>query len=412
MLLRCFLSALFLATAAFAAEPGLQVRTGLPGLAARQKAGGPLRVAYLGGSITAAPGWRQLTTETLRALLPGAPVSETNAGLPGTGSDLGACRLGHDVLRHQPDLVFVEFAVNDASTSPAQIERTMEGIVRQVRQTNPRTDLFFVYTVSTPGLPELRLGRYPTAALAMERVAAHYGIPSLHLGIDVAQRIAANSLVFKAPEAPGDARTFSLDGVHPTDAGHRLYHATLVRALPALIAGASPRPTALPAPLHADNWSGATLRLLDVGQLHGAWSPVPGDDPGLLGATKALLPPTWRTEQPGATAEFTFTGRRFGLLGIAGPDSGEFRVTVDELPPVTASFFDSFVTPAFCRQRPWFYPGELPEGPHRVRIELLATVLDKIAIKQQAGRPAADPAPYAPHRLTLCGLLTVATPAP
>ncbi len=411
MRLSGILSALCLVTAVIAAEPGLQVRTGLPGLAARQKDGGPLRVAYLGGSITAAPGWRPLTTETLRALLPGATVSEINAGLPGTGSDLGACRLSHDVLRHAPDLVFVEFAVNDASTPPAQIERTLEGIVRQVWQANPRTDLCFVYTVSTPGLPDLTDGRYPPAALAMERVAAHYGIPSLHLGLAVARRVAAGTLVFKAPEAPGDARTFSLDGVHPTDAGHRLYHESLARALPVCLTGATPRHAGLPAPLHADNWSGASLRLLDASLLRGDWSLVPGDDPGLRGATKALLPPTWRTTQTGAALEFTFTGHRLGLLGIAGPDSGEFRITVDDLPPVTATFFDSFVTPTFCRQRPWFYPGELTDGPHRVRVELLGTVIDKVAIKQQAGRPAADPAPYAPHRLTLCGILSVALPA-
>ena len=397
--------------AAASVEPEFHARGGLPGLAARQAEGGPLRVAYLGGSITAAAGWRPLTTETLRALLPRATVSEINAGLPGTGSDLGVCRLGHDVLRHRPDLIFVEFAVNDTGTPPEQIERTMEGIVRQAWQASPRPDLCFVYTVSTPGLPDLMEGRYPPAAQAMERVAAHYGIPSLHLGIEVAGRVAAGSLVFKAPATPGDARTFSLDGVHPTDAGHRVYHEALVRALPAWIAAATPRAAALPPPLHGDNWSGAGLRLLDPGLLHGTWTPVPADDPGLRGATKALLPPLWRTAQPGAALEFTFTGNRLGLLGIAAPDSGEFRVTVDDLPPVTATFFDSFVTPTFCRQRPWFHPGELGDGPHRVRVELLGTVIDKVAIKQQAGRPAADPAPYAPHRLTLGGILTVAPPA-
>lgn len=411
MPLRRLLFALCLVPAAFAAGPDWQVRTGLPGLAARQATGGPLCVAYLGGSITAAPGWRSLTTETLRALLPKTDVTEINAGLPGTGSDLGACRLDQDVLRHQPDLIFVEFAVNDAGTPPAEIERTMEGIVRQVWRAHPHTDLCFVYTVSTPGLADLREGRYPPAAQAMERVAGHYGIPSVHLGLEVARRVAADALVFKAPGAPGDARTFSLDGVHPTDAGHRVYHETLARALPAWIAAATPRATVLPPPLHADNWAGASLRQLDAGLLQGEWAPVSADDPGLRGATKALLPPIWRTAQPGAVLTFTFTGHRLGLLGIAGPDSGEFRVTVDDLPPVTATFFDSFVTPTFCRPRPWFYPGELADGPHRARVELLDTVIDKVALKQQAGRPAADPAPYAPHRLTLGGILTVAIPA-
>ena len=36
----------------------------------------------------------------------------------GTGSDLGVFRLQHDVLRQRPDLVFIEFAVNDAGALP------------------------------------------------------------------------------------------------------------------------------------------------------------------------------------------------------------------------------------------------------------------------------------------------------
>jgi lysophospholipase L1-like esterase len=402
-----------LASATAVAEPGVQVRGGLPRLDLRGTTDGPVRVAYLGGSITAAPGWRNLTTATLESLLPGVAVKEINAGLPGTGSDLGACRVGYDVLRHQPDLVFVEFAVNDTGVPAERIERTVEGIVRQVRRACPRAGLAFVYTVSTPGLPDLLAGRYPPAAVAMERVAAHYGIPSLHLGFAVARQVAAGSLDFKAPEAPAAERTFSLDGVHPTPAGHRLYHSVLARTLPLWFAAGAAGSPVLPPPLHADNWEHAALRLLDAAMFRGQWAPVSHDDPGLAGATKALLPPTWRTGEAGAAIEFSFTGRRLGLLGIAAPDSGEFRVTVDDQPPVTATFFDSFVSPTFCRQRAWFFPGELAEGPHRVRVELLASAADKLAIKQQAGRPATgDTAPYAANRLTLCGILTIAQPGP
>lgn len=390
----------------------LHVRAGLPNVAARAAAGGELRVAYLGGSITAAEGWRPLTTAHLRERFPSLAILETNAGLPGTGSDLGVCRLGYDVLRHKPDLIFVEFAVNDTATPPDRIERTMEGIVRQVWRANPHTDLCFVYTVSTPGLPDLQAGRFPAAAQAMETVAARYGIPSVHFGVEVARRIAADELVFKAPAAPDDPRTFSLDGVHPTTAGHRVYFEVLQRTLPALLASAAPRPAALPAPLRADNWSGAGLRLVDEGKRLGNWTPVAPDDPNLRGSTKALLPPLWRAADPGAAVEFEFTGTRLGLLGIAAPDSGEFRVTVDDLPPVTGTFFDSYVSPTFCRQRAWFYPQELPAGPHRVRVELLGTVLDKAGIKAAGGRPAADAAPYAPHRLTLAGFLTVGPAVP
>jgi lysophospholipase L1-like esterase len=400
------LSTFSLASAVFATDPALHARTGLPNVAALAVTDGELRVAYLGGSITAAEGWRSLLTAHLGKLFPKLTVVEIPAGLPGTGSDLGACRLDRDVLSHRPDLLLVEFAVNDAATPPDQIEQTMEGIVRQTRRASPQTDLCFVYTVSTPGLPDLQAGRLPPAAQAMESVAAHYGIPSLHFGVEVVRRIAAGTLVFKSA-APGDARTFSHDGVHPTAAGHGVYFATFERALPDLLAAAVPRATALPPPLRSDNWEGASLRLLDADMRRGAWQPVDLDDANLRGATKALLPPTWRTAEPGAFLEFEFTGTVLGLLGIAAPDSGEFRVTVDDLPPVTATFFDSYVSPTFCRQRPWFYPGALTAGPHRVRIELLNTVLDKKAIKAAAGRPLDDPRPYAAHHLTLSGVLLV-----
>lgn len=395
-------------------EPELHVRDGLRHLGARASATeGELRVAYLGGSITAAAdGWRSLTTAHLRTLYPKLTVVEISAGLPGTGSDLGVCRLEYDVLRHRPDLLFVEFAVNDTSTPPARIEQTMEGIVRQTWRALPDTDICFVYTVSTPGLPDLQAGKFQNSARAMETVAAHYGIPTIHFGVEVAQRLAAGALVFKAPAAPSDPRTFSLDGVHPTAAGHRLYFNVIERSLPALLTASTAAPHALPPPLRTDNWEHATLRLFADLTPRGDWTQLPLDDPNLRGATKNLLPPTWRAAQPGAQIEFEFRGRRFGLLGIAAPDSGEFRVTVDDQPPLTDTFFDAYVSPTFCRQRGWFYPSELADGPHRVRVELLGTTLDKAAIKAKAGKPIDDAAPYTPQRLTLAGALLVGSVKP
>lgn len=390
---------------AHAAEPDLHVRGGLPQVAAKAASGGELRVAYLGGSITAAAdGWRSLTTEALRQRF--GKVTEFAAGVPGTGSNLGACRLEHDVLRHRPDLVFVEFAVNDTNTPADRIERTIEGIVRQVRRAYPATDILFVYTVSTPGLPDLQAGKFPPAAATMERVAEHYGIPSLHFGVEVARRIANGELVFKADSA-ADPKTFSLDGVHPTAAGHRVYFAALKRALPALLA-APAAARDLPPPLRADNWENATLLPLDAVTRRGAWSAVPLDDPNLRGATKHLLPPVWRTAEAGAAIEVEFTGTVFGLMGIAAPDSGSFRVTIDDLPPVTATFFDSFASPTFCRARDWFFPGKLAPGSHRARVELLATGPDKGAVKAAASKPFEPASAYAENRLTLAGVLFVA----
>lgn len=408
-LLRCILAAALATSVVCGREPELHERGGLPNLASRTR--GEFRVAYLGGSITAAgDGWRSLTTVLLDRRFPGLTIQEIAAGLPGTGSNLGACRLSRDVLRHRPDLLFVEFAVNDSNALPEQIERTMEGIVRQTWHANPYTDIWFVYTVSTPGLADLQAGNFPAAAHAMERIAAHYDIPSLHFGIEVARLIAARELVFKAPEAPTNKRTFSIDGVHPTAAGHRVYLAAIERALPVLLQTSKTAPHALPPPLHVDNWEGAGMRQLDEVNRHGKWLPVPLDDANLRGATKHLLPPLWRTSTPGDSIEFEFTGGIFGLLGIAAPDSGSFRVKVDDLPLLEATFFDGFVSPTFCRAREWFYPGRLPPGRHHVRVEFIEAAPDKLAIKAKAGRPVTEQAPYAQNRLTLGGVLVVASP--
>ncbi|ATC65552.1 GDSL family lipase [Nibricoccus aquaticus] len=390
-----------------ATAPERMTRNGLPGTATHMGKRGELRVAYLGGSITAAEGWRPLTTTFLRELLPDSAITEIAAGVPGTGSDLGVCRLGADVLRHRPDLLFVEFAVNDANTAPADIERTMEGIVRQTWRANPATDICFVYTVSTPGWPDVQAGNYPASVRAMETVAAHYGIPTVQLGFEVARRVADKGMLFKGTAQDGD-RAFSVDGVHPTPAGHRVYADVLRRALPEFLKTTASRPP-LPPSLRADNWEHAEQRVLSREMFRGEWKAVPLDDENLRGATKALLPPTWRADKAGDAIEFDFTGTHLGLLGIAAPDSGWFTVTVDGNAPVTDTFFDAYVTPTFCRARKWFYPQPLPPGKHRVRVELSDRAVDKAAIKQAAGKTLADPELYAQQRLALSALLLIDT---
>ena len=105
-------------------------RNGIPNAVARLSAGQSVRIAYFGGSITTQKGWRVASRLWLQEQYPAAAIAEINAAFGGTGSDLGAFRLSQDVLRHTPDLVFVEFAVNDGGRPPDLILRSMEGIVR------------------------------------------------------------------------------------------------------------------------------------------------------------------------------------------------------------------------------------------------------------------------------------------
>jgi len=209
----------------------LRARDGLPNVLAKAEGGATVRVAHMGGSITAADGWRPKTLAWLRQQYPKATFTEIYAAISGTGSDFGACRLQEDVLRHDPDLVFLEFRVNGGGGFEA---KSMEGIVRQIWRKNPTTDICFVYTVCEWMLPPLRQGRndaYNSFGAIMEGIANRYGIPTIDLGVEVVRREKAGELIFKADQPVAGKLVFSSDGTHPGDAGHDLYRDVVARSL-------------------------------------------------------------------------------------------------------------------------------------------------------------------------------------
>lgn len=396
---------------AFALEE-FSPRDGLPNVHAKLTAGEPVRVAFLGGSITASQGWRILVRDHLKAAYPRPPLTEIFAAIPGTDSAFGACRLGDQVLAHAPDLLFVEFAVNDIGADPDRIRAAMEGIVRQTWRADPHTDIAFIYTLNQAQLPDLQAGRPSATSRAMEGIAIRYGIPSIQLGVEVARQADAGKLLFKAPSTGLDAEgrdpagrlVFSADGTHPLPAGHRLYFSVIKRALPRLLAGdAAPR--TLPAPLTPAPWDAATIMPVDKLKRTGDWALLPARDKRTAWQPANLTPPTWLATSAGSSATFTFTGTAFGLAGLKTPDSGRFRVTVDDRPPVETTFFDAFCVDGHSRLATWWFPGDLPAGPHTVRIELVDTPIDKTAILAARAYTPKDPAAYAGLNLYLGGVL-------
>src|SRR4051812_12543860 len=73
----------------------------------------PMTVVALGTSLTHSGGWiKPLETQLTECL--GRPVSVLDFGRDGATSDWGVAILG-EVIRARPDVVLVEFAVNDAA---------------------------------------------------------------------------------------------------------------------------------------------------------------------------------------------------------------------------------------------------------------------------------------------------------
>ena len=390
--------------------PATACRTSSP----RRQAGGKVTVAYFGGSITAANGWRPQTTAWLRQHYPKADVTEVNAAIGGTGSDLGVFRLEHDVLDHRPDLVFVEFAVNDGGAPPEQIYRCMEGIVRQIRRADPATDICFVYTMHDGMLRDLAAGRLPRSASAMEFIADHYGIPSIHLAQEAARRINAGEWVFTAPkpEVPADpakgtpARpAFAPDSCHPfAETGHKLYTEAIGRSFEAMESlgrrcpWASRRLTAShERAVHAGQSrkrQAHSVDRRDAGRRLAVARPQDRSDCEKL--SRSRLPVLWRADKPGTTLTFAFHGRSAAIYDLLGPDGGELEVLVDNRPARPVRRFDAYCT--YHRLGTTALLSETQAGDHTVTVRLTGNTFDKAEILSRNQNKIDDPARYAPLR--------------
>lgn len=208
-----------------------------------------LTVGFLGGSITVGVGasdaektsWRALTVQWLREQYPQAAIRDFSLAVSGRGSAVGVCQVGGGLpQRERPDLLFLEFAINDRhECRPYSVsERNMESLVRMLRQENPYTDIVLVYTSDGRNC-----GNDFDAIRAFDSVAERYGLPRVNVGRKLALQ--------EGPEAFQKGGRFLADNVHPNDAGHRRYATFVTEYLQTLLDGAAPtarQPHTLPAP--------------------------------------------------------------------------------------------------------------------------------------------------------------------
>lgn len=373
-------------------------RDGLPNVFGKLTRGETVRIAYFGGSITAQEGWRPQSLHWFRQQFPAATVEEINAAIGGTGTDLGVFRLRHDVLEARPDLVFVEFAVNDGGAPAAQIHRCLEGIVRQTWRANPKTDICFVYTLADRMLDALKAGELPASQAAMEQIAEHYHIPTINLGVEVARLEKEGRLVFKGDRpktdaekiALGDRILFSPDAVHPyPDTGHALYLQAIVRGMGVIRLLTRQGPHALGAPFTADHLEAAQMLPLDRARLGPGWTKLEAATNSLARNFASRLPGLWRAHQPDDAMEFRFRGTAAGIYDLLGPDCGQVLVSLDGGPAQLRPRFDAYCT--YHRLATLMVGQRLSNTTHTVKIAIHPEQPDKARILAQRHEKIDDP---------------------
>ena len=105
------------------------------------KAGKPQVVVAYGTSLTASGAWVQACQAWFDAKYPRL-VRVVNSGLSGRNSDDGLAQLQDKVLDKHPDLVFIEFAYNDAHTrfklTVDHCTDNLDKIIQGIRAQNPQ----------------------------------------------------------------------------------------------------------------------------------------------------------------------------------------------------------------------------------------------------------------------------------
>lgn len=369
------------------------VRGGLPNFFGKIKSGKKVRIAYIGGSITEANnGWRDLTFKWFREKYPVTPFYEINATIGGTGSDLGVFRMDNDVLVHEPDLVFVEFAVNDFGRAEAEIRKTMEGIVRKTWKKYPSADICFTYTLAENMLEAMQNGQYQSSAIAMEAVAEHYQIPSVHMGVEVTRLLKAGKLIFTGnPEEHPDKIVFTRDKTHPlTLSGHPIYANEVIRFMQMMEGNTAQKAHALPAALEKENWELAQMIPLSQLKLNEKWKVLPASN-SISKRFVKFMPVLYQAD-PGASFTLKFKGKILGVYDVIGPKTGIVEITANGGKSTEIYRFDQWCD-SYRKNR--FFVKDLSDGAHEVTFQVPGTTFDKAEILRKRNITITNPADYA-----------------
>lgn len=178
-------------------------------------------IAYIGGSITQGAGAKPIHTgcyayksylkfKELFGQGSGGHIQFVKAGVGGTPSELGMIRYDRDILRDgavQPDIVIVEFAVNDEGDETKGV--CFESLILKILSApnKPAVILLFSVFVNDWNLQD-----------RLSPVGTHYNLPMVSVKDAVVEQ-------FRLTHAEGNViskRQFFYDIYHPTNDGHTI----------------------------------------------------------------------------------------------------------------------------------------------------------------------------------------------
>lgn len=321
----------------------------------RAKAGEHLNVVFFGASLTwgsnatdpQRTSYRAHVSQQMTAAYPQAHFTFWDAAIGGTGSQLGVFRLDRDVLRHEPDLVFLDFSANDdiykdTPETLASYESLVRRIITEAHAPVVQMIFPFGWNVETADFEKMK-----------RRTA--------HLDISKAYNTTVGDAILLAVERVRSGETtidklWPNDRVHPGDAGYQLFADAAWTAFQ----NAVTRDVVCIAPekmLNAETYlKNSRVRISTLGTLPEGWET---GHPNLSSAYFDMLMSRWLDDEVIASnrvatksedgkvilapqkvgrLKFKFRGTMVMLFGEGTVKSGKYRVFIDgsNLSPASA----------------------------------------------------------------------------
>ncbi len=288
-----------------------------------------LTVGYIGGSIIQGAGNEVAGNEKyidrmhkwFNENFPDAEIHSINAGISNTGSNFANFRLEKDLMLRDegyvPDLVFLEFCVNDFSTfGTDHIEMLYESLIRNVYEINPNADIVCLLTA---------FAGYAGPKAAHIKIANHYDIPIIDLGTPMSTHY----------NKAGDCKIFTNDDLHPNGMGYEVYMKLTKNLLEKyIITGAPTNPKytekVLPEKVYEQLLTNATaIPMTDASITKtGTWTTGSiGTGSRIFNADKSAQ--YIASSNAGDTFTFKFNGDAFGFMVRKSDSMGTFEYSVD-----------------------------------------------------------------------------------
>ncbi len=191
----------------------------------RAEKGETLTIGFFGGSVTQGCAatehekcYAYRVFDWWRHAFPKAEFSYLNGGIGGTDSHFGVSRVWQDFLMYQPDVVVLDFSVNDITNdstgNDAFFQETYEGLVRRILTGRKQPAVLILNNVDYE--------KGTNVQDCHNEIGTWYGLPHVSMKDTLYEQMKAGRYT---------QEQLTEDGLHPSDQGHELVAAEITSLL-------------------------------------------------------------------------------------------------------------------------------------------------------------------------------------